>query len=131
MEKSSMTTLAAEMREAVTFLGGIAPRKRLFETAARRAGITFRQAKSLFYWEGNPRSEVVERVREAVRNRRKEELEAGDDLADLKARIARLESYLVTTDPDMAGPQVSALRDSIGGLDGTRGAHNRPVDRNR
>lgn len=67
-------TLSLEMRTAIADLGGPRgdgdTRERVIERAARRAGISFRTAKSLFYGEtSNPRASVVERVRAALSRR--------------------------------------------------------------
>ena len=67
-----MTVLADEMHDAIVKLAGdrevFDSRERWLERAARRAGISFRTAKSLFYREGaDPRASVIEKIRTAVR----------------------------------------------------------------
>lgn len=66
--------LSLEMRTAIADLGGPRcdgdTRERVIDRAARRAGISFRTAKALFYGEmTNPRATTVERVRAALSRR--------------------------------------------------------------
>lgn len=120
MPENTSMQLVAEMRAAIELLGGDAPRKRALESAARRAGITIRQAKSLFYGEGNPRAEVVDRVRAAVRDRQSERLrEARDAYQELVASITRAEVALRIRDEDFHCFDIDALREMVSGADRT------------
>lgn len=65
-----MSNLAVEMRRAIAAIAGPRgfgeTRERWLERAARRAQISYRQARSLFYLETrDPRGSVVEAVRRA------------------------------------------------------------------
>jgi hypothetical protein len=113
--------ISIEMREAIVFLAGPRGwhenRKGWLCKAARVAGISYRQAKSLFYGEArNPNSHVVERVREAARCRQKEILrEARHAYSELTQSIQRAESALRVSDEDFHSPQIAALREILGG----------------
>lgn len=122
-----VTAVALEMKRSIWLLGGGSAvhgnRDRLFEKAARKAGITFRQARSLFYGETvDPKHSVVERVRNAVAALdRKNQEAARDEYRTLLARIERLEQALLVSDADFHGHQIDALRDVARGSD-------RPMD---
>jgi hypothetical protein len=65
--------IAEEMKHAVTMLAGERgwhdTRESWLAGAARKAGISYRQAKAFFYGEAsNPSSEAVERVRAALKH---------------------------------------------------------------
>lgn len=64
--------IADEMHDAIVKLAGdrevYDSRERWLQRAARRAGISFRTAKALFYREvPDPRASVIEKIRTAVR----------------------------------------------------------------
>lgn len=121
MEKSSGKTemdISIEMHSAISKLAGHRDwrdtRGRWLEKAARAAGISYRQAKSLFYGETkDPKWSVVEKVR-AARDRMLETQEAGarDDRDIILARLERLEA-LVSSGKDIGCEDVDALRKDI------------------
>lgn len=123
VEKSSegniVSALALEMRRSITALAGprgwSETRERWIERAARRAGITYRQAKSLFYGEcPDPRASVVERVRDAAaRLARKEAV-------DLASKFETIAMAINATDENFHRETVAALVDAarlLRGLD--------------
>jgi hypothetical protein len=123
LDKSSgeivVSELALEMRRSICTVAGTRGwqenRKSWLAKAARKIGISPRQAQSLFYNEGNPRAELVERVRAAVRKRQVERTrEARNELAELNARIARVEALLRVSDPDFHQPEIDAAREMAG-----------------
>lgn len=123
-DRSSRMPIAIEMRDAINALAGERAwnetRERWLERAARRGNVSYRQAKSLFYGEGNPRAETVERVRAAVRNRRKENLrEAINAYSALKDAIERARSARLVCDEEFFGPEIDAWGEMLGGTNRT------------
>lgn len=120
-------SIAAEMKDAITLLAGPRGwhdnRKGWLNRAARAAGISSRQAYSLFYGEAkNPRAEIVERVREALRKRHGETLkEARNAYSELTQSIQRAESALRLSGENMGSVEVAALREVLGGDDRSMG----------
>jgi len=91
--------VALEMKQSIVLLGAEGPedtRESMIARAARRAGISFRQAKSFFYGETtNPRSRAVERVRAAIDNANAaQEAKARDESRHIREQIAILEQRL-------------------------------------
>lgn len=114
-------SLAVEMRNAVILLAGERAwgetRQRWLERAARRAGISYRQARRLFYSECGAKADVVERVRAAVRNRQSERLrEARDAYEAIVSGIKRAEAALRIRDEDFHSPEIDALREILSGV---------------
>lgn len=111
---SVVTSVALEMKRAIVALGrspdGTDNRESMIATAARRAKITFRQARSLFYGETvDPRYSVVERVRMAAAADQKAQEEAAHEYRSLLARIERLETALCVSDEEFHRPHLDAL----------------------
>jgi hypothetical protein len=91
--------------------------------AARRANISYRQARAIFYGEiDDPEHKAVRRMQAAIDHQ--QEKDAANELADLRSRIARLEALLVSSDADFHRPTLDSLRESDGGVGSGRG----PVD---
>lgn len=115
-EVKIVSDLALEMRQSVFEIAGERGwqenRKSWLAKAARKIGITPRQTRSLFYMEGGLKAEIVDRVRAARRQRL--EIEAKNELAEITARIARLETILRISDQDFHGPEIDALREMAG-----------------
>jgi hypothetical protein len=97
------SSIIDEMREAIRELAGprsfTDTRESWLSRAARRAGITFRQAKAFHYGETmNPRVADVEKVRAAVRSTAQavegRQAGANDELAELRARLDHLEKLV-------------------------------------
>lgn len=108
----SPEAVAAEMAEHVDALGTKGRNvKEAIALAARRAGLTWGQAKRLRYreWAVIP-AHVADRVREArAELDRKIENAAFREARDIDARISRLEAA-VLHDPEFTGPHLDALR---------------------
>lgn len=118
MEKRSET----DMRDVVAIVAGPRgwgdTRQSWLARAARRAGVTYRQAKALFYGEiTDPKHLAARRMIEEAQ-RRREEKAARNEYAELRDRIARLEALLVQTDADFHSPHVAGLREQADGLGG-------------
>lgn len=133
MEKSSGKAemdISIEMHSAISKLAGHRDwrdtRGRWLEKAARAAGISYRQAKSLFYGETkDPKWSVVEKVR-AARDRMLAAQEAGarDDRDTILARLERLEA-IASSGENICSKDVDALRQDIS----LHGGETGPVDR--
>ncbi len=114
-----MSDLALEMRRSIVTAGGTRGwqenRKSWLDKASRRLGITARQARTLFYMQGTPRAELVERVRAAANKLNKDNAkEARNEYAEISARIARIEQALRISDPEFHQPEIDALRSMAG-----------------
>ena len=100
MITETSSTLIDEMRDAIRELAGprsfTDTRESWLNRAARRAGISFRQAKAFHYGEAaNPRVQDVEKVRAAIRSTQPQRRTGADDeLTELRARLERLEAYV-------------------------------------
>lgn len=87
--------------------------------AARRAGISFRQAKSAFYGEiKNPNSASAQRLRAAAAAQGRSEAKA------LAEKFETLANALRVQDADFHSEDVSALVDAARALRGLGGARN-------
>lgn len=104
--ESSVTTLAAEMRQSIIKLAGQREwsdnRKSWLSAAARAAGITLRQARALFQMESeNPSGKIVWKVQRAIRElEHKNEEAARVQYRDLSERIARIETIVTSLSAD-------------------------------
>ena len=101
--------VASEMKRSIVLLAGprqdTDTRESMIARAARRAGISFRQAKTFFYGETtNPRFKVVERVRAAIENANvAQEAKARAEFERVRDQIALLEQRLAALAADMGG----------------------------
>ncbi len=112
MENSSdrsriVTTVAFEMKSSIARLAGQRAlhdtRESWLRRGARAAGISYRQAKSLFYGESaDPRSSTVEAVRGALAKRRHKEAAAREEFRAAIKLIEDFERGLAAFDPDLA-----------------------------
>ena len=121
-----MTTVAFEMKSSIAELAGPRDlhdtRESWLRRGARRAGITYRQAKSLFYGESaDPRSSTVEAVRRALSEQERQEEDAREEFRAALQRIELIEARLAAFDPYVARQMADA---ALGGL-----AQARRVDR--
>lgn len=127
----SEMNVASEMKHSMMVLAGPRlpsdTRESMLARAARRAGISFRQAKSFFYGEANdPRASVVERVRAAIEKANAgQEAKARAEYDDIREQIAALEQRLAALGADAGCPGPAAGQP---GLLRNR-ALDRPVDR--
>lgn len=89
--QTSIYKLAGERRPSDT-------RESMIARAARAAGISYRQAKSIYYAETeNPRAQVIEAVRKAIAQQNlKVEQQATDELTELRSRVSRLEMLIAS-----------------------------------
>lgn len=115
---SNVLDKSSEAKAAIVALGrrsdGTDNRKSMFAAAARAAGITWRQAKSLFY--GEPvHPALAEKVRAAADA--KAQKEARDDYRALLARIERLETALRLSDEEFHRPSIDGYRGAARGAD--------------
>lgn len=128
MEKCSRGKTMREYVLQVAGSGGVYDnRMSAIARAARRAGVTYRQAKSLFYGEiTNPQHLAARRMIDAANavQARREEKAASYELAELHRRLSRLEHLLLATDQDFHREDVAALRKQTDGM----GGKDRPVD---
>lgn len=112
-EQSRAMSIAAEMHQSIRTLAGPRgendTRESMLARAARRAGISQRQARALFYGEAkDPKSSVVERVRAAViRSTKKAENDARE-IAVSTADVGELVARAVEMDADL-GREIVAL----------------------
>ena len=95
------------MRDLVLSIGGpLWPgenRKSWLARVARKAGITARAAKAAFYGELKDDHLVFWKLRQLGQQLQQEERAARDELAELRGRVAILESLLVASKADAAG----------------------------
>lgn len=101
MKADISSGLVEEMQEAVRALAGPRTfsdtRESWLARAARKAGISFRQAKAFHYGETmNPRVQDVEKVRAAVRSAQGSQRRAGatTHVRDIEERLAELEKLV-------------------------------------
>lgn len=120
-----VSSVALEMKHSIVALGrspaGLDTRESMIARAARRAGITFRQARALFYGETtDPKYSVVERIRQARAAAEKERADAEaarDEYHALLARIAACEEALRVRDADFHRDEIHARRAVLGRVD--------------
>lgn len=109
----SEMNVASEMKHSMMVLAGPRlpsdTRESMLARAARRAGISFRQAKTFFYGEANdPRASVVERVRAAIEKANAgQEAKARAEYERVREQIALLEQRLAALAADAAGEMPS------------------------
>lgn len=119
--------VAAEMKQSIVLLAGPRQssdtRESMISRAARRAGISFRQAKSFFYGEStDPRASVVERVRAAIDNANTaQEAKARAEYQHIREQIALLQQRLAALGEDIGGATAAVVQREID--------RNRPLDR--
>lgn len=126
---SEPMSIAAEMHQSIRTLAGPRgnhdTRETMLARAAWRAGISSRQARSLYYQESkDPKSSVVERVRAAIaRANQKAEADARN-VATRTADVGELVARAVEMDADLRREVVALVLRRIQG----DGAADRSVD---
>ena len=75
--------------------------KALIGRAARRAGLAYSRCYECWYGRARVRAEELERVRQLLRAGEREAI--NDEVAELRARIARLEEMAALADAQRAG----------------------------
>lgn len=115
--KAEKLSEESSMRELV--LAAVGPkrdfetRERWIERAARKAGITYRAAKAVFYREiTDPEHRAIRRLAEAARLRQKERA-ARADAADSFGRLVALRSSLASIDPEFHREAIAKLDEAI------------------
>lgn len=111
-----MTSVSAALRElAEPWVGGERV-KVAIDRAARKAGLQFWRAYDLWYEKARcVQPFEITQIEAALAKKR--ESEARNELHELRLRLAKLESALLTTDEDFYRPQITALR-TVGGKSG-------------
>lgn len=105
-----MSGIAEELREAIIALAGprgdVDTKESWLNRAARRAGISYRQAQRLYYREcRDPRYSVVERISKALATHNRKAAGANiADIATIRNEIDRLSAQLDLLLPDLGGP---------------------------
>lgn len=128
-EEEGAVSIALEMRHSIHHLAGpntdSDTREARISRAALAAGISFRQAKSLFYGETkDPKSSIVTRVRDAVaRANHKAEANARDAAART-ADVGELLARAVEVDADLRREVLALVLRKFAGA----GFEDRPVD---
>ena len=113
-----VSELAIEMRNAVIALAGERSwhetRQRWLERAARRAGISYRSARALFYCEPHqPRASVLHSVRAAVGRLKEEEAKNRDaELAEIRKTFEATAARLSRIDAEFYLPAIESFRRS-------------------
>lgn len=122
-------SLATEMHQSIRVLAGpradVDTRESMLSRAARRAGITYRQARALYYREtSDPRASVVERVRVAMAKANekaeanaREQLKETADLGQLVARAVEADADLRREVLALVLRKLSGARDQDSPLD--------------
>lgn len=115
--ENSMSDIVIEMHEKIALLGGDRTwhdnRDSWLSRAAHNAGISYRTAKALFYKERkDPKSSVVERVRDAVARMNREQREVARDEYEAGMLLARN-----TNGIDSADQNTGSTGDHVGGRD--------------
>lgn len=109
----SEMNVASEMKHSMMVLAGPRlpsdTRESMLARAARRAGISFRQAKTFFYGEASdPRASVVERVRAAIEKANAgQEAKARAEYDEIREQIAVLEQRLAALGSDLGGARAA------------------------
>lgn len=125
-----VSQISAEMRQSIISLAGVRgwgeTRQRWIEKAARKAGISYRTTKSLFYSEmPDPKASIVARVRQAAEKKlTSREGQAQNEFARLESRLRHIEKHLAAIDPDFDRNVVVENGREIHGL----GCEDSPVD---
>lgn len=116
-------TQAVDWKRAIEIIaapyGAGDTRESYIARAARRAGITYRQARSLFYRETtDPKYSVACKVQSAAAKARQEAI-------DLASRFEEISEALRATDQDFYSPQIVELVGAARALRGTNRPRNR------
>lgn len=83
--------------------------KSMIGRAAKAAGLTYWRTFDIWYGKATRlTAEEAELIEVALKRKRK--VVAHNELAELRARMARLESLYRSADPDFFGPEIAALR---------------------
>lgn len=114
---------AAGLRELSEPWGRDDKIKAAIQRAAKAAGLSYWRAFDIWYGKAR-RIEADEAQRIADALQKKSEGEARNEFYDLRSRLLRLESILVSTDPDFHRQDIDLARAHLRQVGGTsRGAH--------
>jgi hypothetical protein len=101
--------------------------KDVIDRTAKAAKLAFWRTSDLWYEKARRVDDAeIERIREALKEKNRKA--AVNELRDLKFRIARLESALVSRDPDFHSPEIDfagELLRGVGGMDSAGAAGGR------
>jgi len=105
-EQSEAMSIAAEMHQLIMTLAGPRgendTRESMLARAARRAGISHRQARALYYGEAkDPKSSVVERVRSTLKKANEKAEAHARNRFEETADVGRLLAHAVEADADL------------------------------
>jgi len=127
-DKLSEALMHAMTAEASRLLRALAPpadghnvKSRIASAARKLRSWSPARVRDVWYGDGRVRLRADEMQALRTAARAVEERAAANELAELRARIARIEAVLVASDPDFHRPEIDALRDMA------RRPH-RPVD---
>lgn len=117
-EKDSNVTVAlVEASEILREIASPHIGKRALQIVSRKLPWSYRHIKAVWYQESRTvvDADEMKQLRRAARLA-KEEQEATNEVAELRARLARLESILLATDEEFYRPHVEAMRVQADGL---------------
>lgn len=100
--------------------------KAAIQRASRLAGIPYWRAFDIWYGKAR-RIEAQEAEKIETALRKKTEEATRNELQELRNRLIRLETILVTTDPDFHRPQIDLARRQVREMDRANGASDRAV----
>jgi len=101
--------------------------KSVITRLARRFGWQPNRTEDLWRGEARPSVEEMDSARRAAGA--KQEASARDELAELRAMVARLEGYLVSIDPDAASALGDPYRHAVRPVGGSARTAHRAMDR--
>ena len=109
-----VSDVSIEMRSHIIGLAGPRhwhdTRESWLAKAARKAGISYRCARSLFYCEQiDPRFSIVERVRAASSREQKAETNARAELAAIRDQLTAVARHMAVVDPEYFGESIALL----------------------
>lgn len=115
-EMSDAAQASELVRDVVPVNGGATIRARILATA-RRLGWNYSRTRDVWYEQARRiDAHEMDQLRAALK--KKEAQEANDDIQQLRARLARLETVLAVADADFHGPHIEAVRGQMRGLGG-------------
>lgn len=86
--------------------------KAMIDRASKTSGIPYWRVHDIWYGRSYVRLRADEYAKIQAALKRKRKVVAHNELAELRARMARLEALLASTDPDFHSEAIAALRNS-------------------
>lgn len=100
--------------------------KSAIQRAAKAAGLTYTRAFDIWYGKARRiEADEAQRITQALQ--KKSEEEARNEFYDLRSRLLRLESILVSTDPDFHREDIDLARRHLRQVGGTNGGADRAL----